>query len=295
MESLPKPHVEGLEAICEVIGLGATVIGVFSNGASIAKAHDFHEAFTDDVKTLQSLMMGHGDRQGRAKGQRIERFRFCPAKAGLLCLDIDRGHGNDLDGLVEFYSLWERMGKPRWALPSLWQDIAGGSFPVYTTTPRGGYHLYFRYRGPEVKKGLLAPNVEVFHSHAYLTAPGSRKGDRPYVLHGHLADAPPILPILERQLPHVGTDKPTRAIFHFEPDKEKHIPSLDQLAAWAEQDKSYSGKNELCHAIALRAAREEYPYSTEEVIAFLKTYPNTSEHKQITSAVRSAFRYMKKL
>jgi hypothetical protein len=294
MESLPKPRDEDLETLCEVIALGAPVIGVFSNGASIAKDHDFPEAFTDDVKTIQSLMMGHGDQQGRAKGQVIECFRFCPAKAGLLCLDIDRGHGNKTDGLVEFYRLWESIGKPRWTLPDLLQDIEHGSFPVYTTTPRGGYHLYFRYPGPEVKKGLLAPNVEVFHSHAYLTAPGSRKGDRAYVLHGHLADAPPIPPILDRRLPYVGTDKPTRAIFHFEPNREKRIPSLDQLAAWAEQDRSYSGKNELCHAIALRAAREEYPYSTEEVIAFLSSYTSTTGHKQIKSAVRSAFHYMKK-
>jgi hypothetical protein len=294
MESLPKPHYDGLEAFWEVLALGARLIGVFPHGAYIAKEEGFQAAFTDSQATVEALMSGAGDPEGRAKGQPIRLFRFCPAEAGLLCLDIDRGHGNGKDGLVEFYALFERFGKPRQALPSFLQNIAGGSFPVYTATPRGGFHLFFRHRRPEVKKCLLAPNVEVFHSHSYLTAPGSRKEDRSYVLHGHLADAPQLPPILERRLPKADGEAKRRAFFRLNLSQERGIPSLEQLAAWAEQDKCYSGKNELCHAIALRAARKDYPYSAEEVFLFLSSYPGTSGHRQIRDAVRSAFRYMKK-
>jgi hypothetical protein len=194
----------GKEALREVLLLGARLIGVFPNGAYIAKEEDFLAAFTNGLETVEALMSGAGDPEGRAKGQNIRCFRFCPAEAGLLCLDIDRGHGNPIDGLSEFYDLFERLGKPQQALPSILQDIAGGSFPVYTATPRGGFHLFFRYRGPEVKKCLLAPNVEVFHSHAYLMTTGSQKEDHFYILHGHLADAPKLPPILERRLPNVA-------------------------------------------------------------------------------------------
>ena len=295
-EIKPKPRYEGLDAIREILMAGANVIGAFPSGAYITSKEDFQAAFTADTETIKNLMAGKGDNQGRAKGKQIRLFRFCPAPAGLLCLDIDRGHENETDGLVEFYSMFEKEGTPRAALPSMLRDIEGGTFPVYTTTPRGGFHLFFRYSGPEVKKGLLAPNVEIFHANAYLTAPGSMKEGRPYVLHGSLADAPEIPPIIARRLPKAKAEQaPQRkAVFNFGQPREERTPGLEQIAAWAEQDGSYSGKNELCHEIALRAARDKYNYTAEDVIAFLKTYPGTSGHAQIRDAVFSAFRYMGK-
>jgi hypothetical protein len=292
----PKPRREGLDAIKEILLAGANVIGAFPSGAFIAKGEDFPSAFTADAETIAALMAGKGDKQGRAKGQRIDRFRFCPAPAGLLCLDIDRGHENEKDGLKEFYAMFENAGTPRAALPGMLRGIETGTFPVYTATPRGGFHLFFRYSGSEVKKGLLAPNVEIFHANAYLTAPGSVKDGRPYVLHGSLADAPEIPPIIARRLPKAKpAEQPQRkAVFNFGHERASGTPGLEQIAAWAEQDKAYSGKNELCHEIALRAARDAYNYSADEVIAFLKTYPSTSGHAQINDAVRSAFRYMGK-
>jgi len=294
-ENAPKPRYEGLDAIREILTAGANVIGAFTSGAFIAKGEDFHAAFTADIETIKALMSGNGDKQGRARGQRIDRFRFCPAPAGLLCLDIDRGHENETDGLQEFYSLFEHEGLPRAALPSMFRDIEAGTFPVYTSTPRGGFHLYFKYSGPEVKKSLLAPNVEIFHANAYLTAPGSMKEGKPYVLHGRLSDAPALPPIIDRRLPKIKTETKTKAVFNFGNERDRNVPGLEQIAAWAEQDKTYSGKNELCHEIALRAARDGYSYTADQVIDFLKSYPRTSGHTQIRDAVLSAFRYMKKL
>jgi len=293
-ENAPIPCYEGIDAIREILAAGANVIGVFPSGAFIAKGEDFHAAFIADVETIKALISGNGDKQGRARGQRIDRFRFCPAPAGLLCLDIDRGHENEKDGLAEFYAMFEKEGTPRAALPSMFRDIEAGTFPVYTSTPRGGYHLYFKYSGPEIKKCLLAPNVEIFHSNSYLTAPGSMKEGKPYVLHGRIADAPALPPIIDRRIPKPKTEVKGKAFFTFGNDREKNVPELVQIAAWAEQDKTYSGKNELCHEIALRAARAGYNYSADEVITFLKSYPQTSGHNQIRDAVLSAFRYMGK-
>jgi hypothetical protein len=139
----------------------------------------------------------------------------------------------------------------------------------------------------------LAKNVEIFHAHAYLTAPGSVREGRPYVLHGRLREAPELPPILRRRVLRPDERAEPRAHFHFE-EREKAIPSLEQLAVWAEQDKCCSGRNELCFEIARRAAREGYPYTPDEVMAFLSCYPPTTGHKQIRSAVRSAFRFQKK-
>jgi hypothetical protein len=82
-------------------------------------------------------------------------------------------------------------------MPRAFRDIAGGSFPWYVQTPSGGFHLYFRYSGDELKIRELAPGVEV--KEWQITAPGSEKETGPYVLHGELADAPPLYgAILER-------------------------------------------------------------------------------------------------
>jgi hypothetical protein len=289
-----RPTLEGMDAIKAILLAGADVIGAWPNKAFIAKGEDFHAAFTAEPETVKALMSGAGDKQGRAKGKRIELFRFCPVSAAFLCLDIDRGHENETDGLAEFYAMFEHAGTPRAALPSMLRNIDRGSFPVYTTTPRGGFHLYFRYGGPEVKHSNLAPNVEIFHAGSYLTAPGSRRDGKPYVLHGSLAAAPEVPPIIGRRLPKAKAEAPKKAFFSFYRPRGQGTPTLEQIAEWTEQDGAYSGKNELCHEIALRTARDGYGYNTDQVIAFLQSYPRTGGHTQIKDAVFSAFRYMGK-
>jgi len=133
-------------------------------------------------------MDGKGNRHGLARGTAIERFYFIPAETGLLCLDIDRKPGKP-DGLQELYRLFPRDTLPR--------ELANiDRFPCHVTTPSGGYHLYFRYDGPPIKKTDLAPEVEVKHGRPGLTAPGSRKGNGSYILHGELEDAPPLYGII---------------------------------------------------------------------------------------------------
>jgi len=57
-------------------------------------------------------------------------------------------------------------------------------------TPSGGFHLYFRYEGPELKLLELAPGVGI--KETQITCPGSRREDGEYVLHGELDKAPPL-------------------------------------------------------------------------------------------------------
>jgi hypothetical protein len=98
-------------------------------------------------------------------------------------IDIDRKPGKP-DGLEAFYRMF-----PRETLPAEFQNLPQ-SFPVYTQTPLRGFHLFFKYEGPELKLRELAPNVEI--KETQITCPGSRREDGEYTLHGELYNAPPL-------------------------------------------------------------------------------------------------------
>jgi hypothetical protein len=117
----------------------------------------------------------------------IRLFRFIPYEADLSCLDIDKGHGNGVDGEAEFYRLIRAHGYD--PLPPLLRDLQ--AFPVRVETPSGGLHLYFSYNGPPIKKAVLAESIEVFNVDP-LTAAGSEKENKPYILYGNLDEAPPV-------------------------------------------------------------------------------------------------------
>jgi hypothetical protein len=117
----------------------------------------------------------------------IRLFRLIPAEAHLSCVDIDKGHGNGVDGEAEFYRLMRAHGYD--PLPPLIRNLQ--VFPVRVETPNGGLHLYFSYNGPPIEKAVLAESVEVFHVDP-LTAAGSEKENKAYILYGNLDEAPPL-------------------------------------------------------------------------------------------------------
>jgi hypothetical protein len=101
-----------------------------------------------------------------------------------LAVDIDRKPGK-ADGLETFYRMF-----PKETLPAELQDLPR-SFPCYTLTPSGGFHLYFKYEGPELKLRELAQGIEI--KEWQITCPGSRRENNgEYVLHGELNNAPPL-------------------------------------------------------------------------------------------------------
>ena len=90
---------------------------------------DYRKAFTKDLAEIAALREGRGDSAGRAKGVKIERFRFIPRHASLLCIDIGMGHEDGINGLSSFYAFFAQ----RWlALPDYLQHIQAGFFPCYT-------------------------------------------------------------------------------------------------------------------------------------------------------------------
>lgn len=83
--------------------------------------------------------------------------------AGLVAIDLDRGHGDGADGIAEFDKLLDQYGE----LPVC---------PV-VRTPRGGAHLYFRQPAGREPLGnsasRIANGVDVRAHHGFVIAPGA--------------------------------------------------------------------------------------------------------------------------
>ena len=148
----------------------------------IVKKEKWDSKATDDIELIKKYMSG-----ALWPNVPIRLFRFIPAEAELVCIDYDKGHGNGVDGEAEFYRLMRAHGYD--PLPPLIRNLQ--AFPVRVETPSGGLHLYFSYNGPPIEKAVLAESVEVFHVDP-LTAAGSEKENKAYILYGNLDEAPPI-------------------------------------------------------------------------------------------------------
>ena len=277
------------EALESILSHKIKLIGVYSSGAAIASGEDFQAAFTHDIETIKNLQDGLGDSAGRAKGTKIDRFRFEAGSGGFICLDLDRGHGSGGDGVKELLDLLEQAA---FVIPDNLKDLDGGSFPCYVKTPSGGIHLY--YKAPPLtnyRHTNLSKCVELFQFGNLITAPGSFKNGTPYTLHGSLESAPLFPGIIAKLIQKPETPAPLKARFSYEkPEGYKAPPSLELIAQWAERDGKANGKNRLCYEIALRAARPDYGYDSSQVEDFLRNYPGTAGHDQIRDAVKSAYK-----
>ncbi len=184
-------------------------------------------------------------------------------------LDIDRKPGKP-DGLKIFYQMF-----PRETLPAELQELPG-TFPCYTQTPSGGFHLFFRYEGAELKLRELAPTIEI--KEWQITAPGSHKENGEYILHGELNKAPPLYGLIidaiekikrkkeqtkaERSRPRAAADRPTRFT-------TPRI-TLDDLAS--EAVSAYSGHHDRQVSFAGKACRCNF--SGAEALSFAQSRPD---------------------
>jgi hypothetical protein len=249
-----KPVYQGSAAIRKTLAAGIGIKEFF------AKSKDNDPgSYTADIQEIAALW-----KEGRRRFKAFVRGRF-------LAIDIDR-HPGKVDGLETFYKLW-----PPEILPAELQDILSGSFPCYVTTPSGGFHLYFRYDGPEVKLRELAPGIEI--KEWQITAPGSRRENGEYVLHGELSGAPPLYGFI---LDHIEGVKRKKEREKAEPAKprtravadrpmrytEPRI-TLDDLAA--EAATAYAGNHDRQVNFSVRACRCKF-FGTE-TLAYVKAHP----------------------
>jgi hypothetical protein len=177
----------GLEALNHYAGHDVELIPCRESGAGIAKWESVPSPWASDPAVIADLWHGRGDATNRGIGTRFRRFLFLPEKAGLIGIDVDVGHADGVDGLNEFYRMFGRV-----SLPAMLRNVEAGSFPCFTETPSGGWHLLFRQNGPALKPCLLCPGCEIKVGRLGLTAGGSEKGGKPYILHGSLQNIPPL-------------------------------------------------------------------------------------------------------
>ena len=290
----PKPKRERLAALKYMADLRIPLIGAYSSGAMIDKQEP--ENFTTDKAEIAALMAGKGNKKGRAKGIKIQRFYFIPEAAGLLCLDIDRKPGK-VDGLKELYKLF-----PKDTLPRALQDIER-FFPCYVKTPSGGYHLYFKYSGKHIPKIDLCPEVEVKHGKPGLTAPGSRKENGDYVLYGVIKDAPPLYGIIIDRINELLGKVETKAkANHHAAHSHKAMSgnriTLDTLAKEAADKYPGNHDRQVCFAgkvcrlqeAAQKKDRDYGDFTEAKALAYVKAHPEIfGEGTDTENTIKSVF------
>jgi hypothetical protein len=256
VEPIEKPQsvYQGSAAIKHAVAAGIGVKEFFAK----SKDND-PDAYTTDLKKIAALW-NKGERRFKA----FLRDRF-------LAIDIDRKPGKP-DGLEAFYRIF-----PRETLPAELQNLPD-SFPCYTQTPSGGFHLYFKYEGPEVKLRELATGIEI--KEWQITAPGSRRGNGEYILHGELNDAPPLYGLIldaieetkrEKEQAKEECSKPRIKAAADRPVRyEKPRITLDDLAN--EAASAYGGHHDRQVSFAGRACRCKF--SEAETLAYVKSRPD---------------------
>jgi hypothetical protein len=263
--------LQGSAAIKHTIAAGVGIKFFFIN----SKDND-STTYTTDYNEIAAMWS-----QGQRRFKAFIRGRF-------LAVDIDRKPGKT-DGLETFYRIF-----PKETLPATLRNLPV-SFPCYVQTPTGGYHLYFKYEGPEMKLRELAPGVEI--KEWQITCPGSRRENGDYPLHGELSAAPPLYGLLidaieetkrRKEREKAERLKPrTRAAADRPMQFNKPRITLDDLAN--EAVKAYSGNHDRQVSFAGRAYRCKF--SGAETLAYVKSRSDIfGNDKDTDNTIRSVFR-----
>lgn len=152
------------------------------------------DCYITTLDELQAVILGKGNRRGAGRGTSITCFSFNPQNAGLIVFDIDTKH-DGINGLANWYNFLKSIYGGM--IPTFLQDVT--KYPCYVTTPHGGYHLYFRYKGnKQFGNTSIVDDVEIKHKD--ITAPGSKRDGKDYILHGKLEYAPELPKVIENRL-----------------------------------------------------------------------------------------------
>jgi len=247
-----KPRIyQGSAAIKRAVATGIGIKPFF------AKSGDNDpDAYTTDLKEIAAMWNG-----GQRRFKAFIRSRF-------LALDIDRKPGKP-DGLEAFYRMF-----PRETLPVELQELPE-SFPCYVQTPSGGFHLYFKYEGPELNLRELATGIEI--KEWQITAPGSRRENGEYILHGELDKAPHLYGLIVDAIEETKQRKEHEKVERSKPRKkaagdrpaqpEKPRITLDDLAQ--EAIATYAGHHDRQVSFAGRACRCKF--SGADALAYVKS------------------------
>jgi len=195
----------------------------------------------------------------------VKRFNTRPAAAGLLALDIDNRNGRNGFNYLE-------------AL-----DIDYKNY-FYTTTPRGGIHLYFFSDGRDYVSLELKPGLEI-KSQSYITIPGSVSAYGKYHSIGNPLSIKPIPPQLAGCLPIRSLyQEPTAP-----PRGDLALNKIYDILCRQGMTPANGNRNRFCFEMARFSRKQNH--SAESIInylAFLQA-PDFSI-REIQAAVNSAYR-----
>ena len=286
--------LQGIEALKHYLDNGIKLIGTYESGAAIASGNGYKAAFTSCLADIKALREGKGDKEGRAKGKPINRFRFIPKDNSFLIIDIDRGHADGIDGLELFYRFFEIVGKTRETMPSTMNNIEGGSFPCYVSTPSGGFHLYFKYSGAaRLKQNLDSKGIDILYTKA-ATAAGSAKENGAYILHGNLDEAPQLYSFIEKRIIQ-PPPAPIQTNQYRNNKKYEGDTTWDKIIMFVAQDGyGTGGRNERAFSLAFKAATHNWTLSN--TISALMSEPSLDglSQSEIETAAQSAYRRTEK-
>jgi len=267
----PRNVYRSSDAIKHTIAAGIGIKDFFAK----SKDND-PEAYTTNLKEIRVLWS-----EGQRRFKALIRGKF-------LVIDIDRKPGKP-DGIEAFYRLF-----PRETLPAELQNLPE-SFPCYTQTPSNGFHLFFKYDGPELKLRELAPSVEV--KEWQITCPGSHRENGEYILHGELDKAPPLYGLIVDAIEDTKRRKEREKTEHSKPRKkavadrpaqlEKPRITLDDLAQ--EAIATHAGHHDRQVSFAGRACRCKF--SGADALAYVKSrYDIFGNDTDTENTILSVFR-----
>ena len=256
---------EGIVAVKYFMSKGIAVKEFYSDGAD-----------SDEGTYKTNLLLPASENR--------ERYKICLI-GQLICLDIDRKNG--IDGITNFYSYFERIGVTKESLPSYLQDIGGGSYPFYMSTPLGGVHLYFKYLG-RCPDGQLCKGVEIKNKQV---SAGYKNG-KAYILHGNIEDMQRISPLLLDEIKSKLPQKNLEIRHFFKTEKRDwDKPSWEKITEWTDKDeKGTEGRNARAFSLAVHA--RTHGYSRDETLENLMqdSSVNGLSQKELDGVVKSAYK-----
>lgn len=209
-------------------------------------------------------------------------FCFVPADCGLICLDLDKGHSDGVNGVESFRKLLEQANIDPKA-------IFGG---VRVESVSGGLHLYYRddFRGDY--KTTLGAGVEVRggKNKQALTAAGSMRNGKQYTMRGNLAEIP-IIPLSLLRLvrkPNPAPETLRKPTYN----RERGNFALDRLIDYALKDHSTDGRNQKAYFIGFRVGSQ---YDAESVISACASLPDFADfpESELRTAIQSGIKNSK--
>ena len=139
----------------------------YNNKPSVQWKEETYHINTLEKLEQQEEYFSYKNKKGENKKQKITGSALITgAKSGIIVLDLDRNHGNGIDGIKEYKKLVDSL--------DLSDEEKQNVFNTYTVkTPNGGLHLYFNYRKGLNNNSNAKLSIDIRTDGGIIILPGS--------------------------------------------------------------------------------------------------------------------------